>query len=68
MAPRLCQGSVGGDVGEKTLPTGQRELAVGFGLRSTTMKEAGDALLWDAVPTQHAHSMILEASSNLVIL
>lgn len=55
MAIRLCQGSVGGDMGGKTLSTGQGELAAGFGMRSIAAREVRDVLLWDAVQKQHAH-------------
>lgn len=49
MATHLRQGSIGGDVGGKTLSTGQGELAAGFGTRGVTAREVGDVLLWDAV-------------------
>lgn len=55
MATHLHQSSVGGDVGGKTLSTGQGELAAGFGMRSVTSREVGVVLLWDAVPKRHAH-------------
>lgn len=63
MATRLCQGRVGGDMGGKTLSTGQGEFAAGFGMCSITAREVCDVLLWDThycgiyiiVFKKHAH-------------